>query len=93
MDADMGPDEERREQGAKCGFRWVRAENGAPRVAGASKGEELKEGAQQRNDGMEQTFWEICPPLKSIHSRVCSGGRGTNDFAWALHDVRLSTTK
>ena len=49
----MGPDEERREQGAKCGFRWVRAENGAPRVARASKGEELKEGAQQRNDRME----------------------------------------
>jgi len=89
----MGPDEERREQGAKCGFRWVRAENGAPRVAGASKGEELKEGAQQRNDGMEQTFWEICPPLRSIHSRGCSGSRGGADFARALHDVRLSATK
>jgi hypothetical protein len=54
---------------------------------------ELKEGAQQRNDRMEQTFWEICPPFKSIHSRGHTGGRGMDHFARALHDVRLSARK
>ena len=63
------------------------------KAAGSGEGKELNDGTQQRNDGMKQTFWEICPPLKPIHSRDCSGGRGTCDFARALHDVRLSATK
>jgi hypothetical protein len=61
-----------------------------PRAAGACEGKELNDRTQQRNGGMKQTFWEICPPLKPIHSSGCSGGRGASDLARALHDVRLS---
>jgi hypothetical protein len=93
MDTDIGSDEERREQGAQCGFGWVRGEGGTPRAAGAGKVKDLKEGTQQRNDGLEQTFWEICPPLKPADSRGCDGGTGARHFAGALHDVRASAGK
>jgi hypothetical protein len=62
-------------------------------MAGAYEGKEIKERTQKRNDGMDQTFWEICPPLKSAHSRGYSGGKGARFFGGVVHDVKVSTRK
>uniref|UniRef100_A0A0E0A441 Uncharacterized protein n=1 Tax=Oryza glumipatula TaxID=40148 RepID=A0A0E0A441_9ORYZ len=59
FDADIGSDEEGWEYGS------------TPRMAGASEGKEVKERAQQSNNGVKQALWEFCPTFDHRRGRGC----------------------
>ena len=65
---DIRLEEKRWEECVQDRFGWVRGEGGAPRVAGGCKGKKVTERAQQRNDGVQQAIWEVCPISKLGHN-------------------------